>query len=161
MSFGPTQDIGDANNRPLQTLGTIRMPLRLGKCVAAAEFLVCEKLTVRLILSADYSDQFVEAIYPPKKTVELAGFSEIPIVRRFSLRKGKKNLDPEEDEDSEEGERIPPKVKVATATIIEPGTQHVVECILKRAGLGVVQPYSPLYERYGLICTNRIQGDSH
>ena len=36
VSFGPTQDIGDANNRPLRTVGTIRMPVRLGRFVATA-----------------------------------------------------------------------------------------------------------------------------
>ena len=49
-----------------------------------------------------------------------------------------------------------PKVKVAKATIIKPGMQHVVECTSKRAGLVVGQPYSPLYERHGLICTNGV-----
>ena len=45
---------------------------------------------------------------------------------------------------------------MARATTIEPGTQRVVECTSKRAGLVVVQPYSPLYERHGLTCTNGI-----
>ena len=74
ISFGPTQDIGDANNRPLRTLGTIRMPVRLGRFVAAADFNVCEKLGLLLILGADYCDRFIEAIYPRRKKVELAGF---------------------------------------------------------------------------------------
>ena len=42
------------------------------------------------------------------------------------------------------------------ATTIEPRTQRVVECTLRRAGLVVVQPYSSLYEKHGLICTNRV-----
>ena len=46
LSFGPTQDIGDAHNRPLRTVGTIKMPVRLGRFVATAEFIVCEKLAV-------------------------------------------------------------------------------------------------------------------
>ena len=67
VSFGPTQDIGDANNTPLRTVGTIKMPVRLGHFVAVAEFLVCEKLAVPLILGADYCDRFVEAIYPGRR----------------------------------------------------------------------------------------------
>ena len=63
LSFGPTQDIGDANNRPLRTVGKIKMPVRLGHFVATAEFIVCEKLEVPLILGADYCDRFMEAIY--------------------------------------------------------------------------------------------------
>ena len=54
------------------------------------------------------------------------------------------------------GERISPRVKVARATTIEPGTQRVVKCTSKMAGLVVVQPYSLLYERHGLICTNGV-----
>ena len=103
----------------------------------------------------DYCDRFVEAIYSQKKTVELAGFSEVPIVRLFSSRKRKKKLVPGEDEsDERKGEQISPKVRVARSTTIEPGTQRVVECTSKRAGLVVVRPYSSLYEKYGLICTN-------
>ena len=156
VSFGPTQDIGDANNRPLRTVGTIRMPVRLGLFVATAEFVVCEKLAVPLILGADYCDRFVEAIYPRKKTVELADFSEVPIIRWFSARKMRKALVPGEDETEGKGERISPRVKVARPTTIEPGTQRVVECTSKRAGLVVVQRYSPLYEKHGLTCTNGV-----
>ena len=141
VSFRPTQDIGDANNRPLRTVGTIRKPVRLGRFVATAEFIVCEKLAVPLILGADYCDRFVEAIYPGKKTVELADFSEVLIVRRSSSRKGKKTHVPGEDETEGKGERISPRVKVARATTIEPGTQRVVECTSKRARLVVVQLY--------------------
>ena len=74
VSSRPTQDIGHASNRRLRTVGTIRMPVRLGRFVVTAEFIVCEKLVVPLILGADYCDRFVEAIYPRKKTVELADF---------------------------------------------------------------------------------------
>ena len=157
VSFGPTQDIGDAKNRLLRTVGTTRMPVTLGRFVAIAEFIVCEKLAVPLILGADYCDRLVEAIYPRKDTVELADFSEVPIIRRFSARKGKQRLVPGEAE-KEEGkrERFSPRVKVARATTIEPGTQRVVECTSKKAGLVVVQPYSSLYERHGLICTNGV-----
>ena len=156
VSFGPTQDIGDANNGPLRTVGTIRMPVRIGRFVATAEFIVCEKLAVPIILGADYFDRFLEEIYPQKKTVELADFSEVPIIRRFSARKERENLVRGEDETEGAGERISPRVKVARAMTIEPGTQRVVECTSKRAGLVVVQPHSPLYERHGLKCTNRV-----
>ena len=108
MSFGPTQDIDDANSMPLPTLGTIKMPVRLGSFVAAAEFIVCEKLAVPLILGADYSDRFVEAIHPREKTVELADFSVVTILGRFSARRGKNNLVPEEDDNDAKGERFSP-----------------------------------------------------
>ena len=108
VSFGPTQDIGDANNRPLRTLGSFKMPMRLGKFMAAAEFIVCEKRAVLLILGADYCDRFVEAISLRRKTVEMADFSEVPILKRISPRKGKKNLVPGEDEDrGKRGANVP------------------------------------------------------
>ena len=47
-------------------------------------------------------------------------------------------------------------MKVARATTIEPGTQRAVECTSKKTGLVVFQPYSPLHERHGLICTNGV-----
>ena len=52
VSFGPAQDIGNANNGPRRTVGTIKMPVRLVLFVATAEILVCEKLAVPLILGA-------------------------------------------------------------------------------------------------------------
>ena len=36
LSFGPTQGIGYANNRPLRTVGTTKMPLRLWRFAAGA-----------------------------------------------------------------------------------------------------------------------------
>ena len=81
LQFGPTQDIGDAKNRRPRTVGTIRISMRLGRFVATAEFIVCEKLAVPLILGAYYCDRFVEAIYPRKKTVEKIG-------RRYRLSDG-------------------------------------------------------------------------
>ena len=66
-------------------------------------------------------------------------FSEVPIIRRFSPRKGRKNLVPGEDGEEARGELFPPRVKVARATTIEPGTQRAVECTSKKTGLVVVQ----------------------
>ena len=39
--------------------------------------------------------------------LELVDFSEVPLVRRFSPRKGKKKLVPGEDEDPEKGSDFP------------------------------------------------------
>ena len=140
VSFGPTQDIGDANNWPLCTVGTIKMPARPRRFVAIAEYIVCEKPVVPVIPRADYCDRFVESIRPRKNMVELADFSEVPIVRRFSSRKGTEKLVPGEVERNKKRERISHKVKVARATVIEPETQRVVECTSEGAGLVVVQP---------------------
>ena len=107
VSFGRTQDIGDANNRPLRTLGTIKMPVRHGSFVSAGKFIVCEKLVVPLILGADYCDRFMQAIYPRKKTVELADFSEVPIVSWFSPRKGRKISSQERTRKRESGVHFP------------------------------------------------------
>ena len=82
VSFGPTQDIGGANNRLFRTAGTIKLLVRPGSFMATAEFIACRKLAVLLILGVDYCDLLVEAIYSRKKIVELADFSKVPIVRR-------------------------------------------------------------------------------
>ena len=47
-------------------------------------------------------------------------------MKRSSARKGEKNFVPGEDENDEKGERFSPNIKVAKATTIEPGTEHVV-----------------------------------
>lgn len=88
IAMGPSLDIRDANNRPLRTIGLIKLPVRLGRFLALMEFIVCERLAVPLILGASYFDKFVEAIYLRKRKVELADHSEIPIVRRFAPRSG-------------------------------------------------------------------------
>lgn len=68
VSFGSTQDIGDANNGLLLTLGTIRMLFRFRGFVDATDFIVCEKLAVPLILGAITATD-IEAIYPRRKMV--------------------------------------------------------------------------------------------
>lgn len=145
ISFGPTQEIADASNRTLRTLEAIKMPGRLGRFVAVADFIVCEKLAVLLIPGAEYCNRFIESIYPGRKKVELANFSKVLISRCFSLEKRDKNLVPREDEKEARGERIFPKEKVARAAKVAPGTQQDVECISQRFVLAVVQSYSPLY----------------
>lgn len=82
-SFGPTQYTSDTNSRPLCTVGTMKMPLRPRCFVAAAEFMVSEKLAILFIQGADFCGRFVEAIDPQKKMVD---FSEVPTVRQFSAR---------------------------------------------------------------------------
>lgn len=124
VSFGTPQDIGDAKNRPLCTLGTTEMPsMRLGNFMTTAEFIVCEKLEVPHILRADNCDRFVEAVYPRRKKVDLTDLSEVPIVRTFSLRRGKINLIPGEEEGESRVKRVSPKLKVARAAT---GMQQVV-----------------------------------
>lgn len=50
-SFEPTQDDGDASSTPHRTLGTIRIPMRLGRIMATAEFILSENLIIPFILS--------------------------------------------------------------------------------------------------------------
>lgn len=89
VSFGSTGDLVDANNRPLRTVGTIKIPVTLGRFVAAAKFIVCQKLAFSLMLGADYCDRFFETTCPQKKTVELVNFSYFPVFRRILPRKGR------------------------------------------------------------------------
>lgn len=156
IAHGPSMDIGDANNRPLRTIGSLKMPVRLGRFVALVDFIVCAKLAVTIILGADYCDKFVEAIYPRRRIVELTDSSEVSIVRKVVSKKMKPKLVPgEPGEDPTDG-RVSPKVKVSRPVTVEPGTRRVVQCTAQRTGLVVIQPYAPLYNRHGLVVTNGV-----
>ena len=51
---GPIHDICEANNRPLEMIGIVRLPVRLGCFLSVADFIVCPKLAAPLVLGADY-----------------------------------------------------------------------------------------------------------
>lgn len=56
----------------MRTIGSVRMPIRLGSYVSVAEFIVCDNLALPLILGAVYGDRFVEVILPGKRKVRLS-----------------------------------------------------------------------------------------
>lgn len=62
--FGTFPEVCDANSKPLSTLATLNMPIRLGRYLSLLEFLFCEHLSAPLILGTDYCYRFVEWILP-------------------------------------------------------------------------------------------------
>ena len=155
-SFGPMQDISDANSGPLRIVNTMKMLVRLGRFVHAAKFIVCEKLAVPLILGADYCDRLVEAIYPPGEEGRVGVFlansdnkEVFPYKRKENPRSGRGQRG------CNRGTRVP-EGEIGKGTTIEPGAQRDFECTSRRSGLVIVRPYAPLYDNDGLVSTNEV-----
>ena len=70
---GPLPKVTDANRNPIRMIGKIELVIQLGNWISKTSFIVCEKLTVPVILGCDFCDKFVEAIRPLRRVVELDG----------------------------------------------------------------------------------------
>lgn len=82
IKYGPIPEVCEANGKPLSTLGSVKMCIRLGRFFSMIKFIACERLAAPAILGTDYCDRFIESITPRTKCVELSDGSKIPIVRR-------------------------------------------------------------------------------
>ena len=156
IRHGPLPDICDANSNPLDMIGTVKLPVRLGHFLCLVEFIVCRSLAASAILGADYCDRFVEAIRPKKKLVELEDGSTIPIVRRPHRRTPRMAPLPPDMEYPDKNGRISPTVKMAESITIEPHNQAWVKVTTKRRGLVILQPSPKLYATHALVCTNGV-----
>lgn len=132
------------------------MPVQLGNCVSVAEFIVCEKLAVPLILGVDYFDRFVEAILPLKRKVRLADGFEIQILRRVISKNVKQKLVPWEQEYVSLKGRPSPKVKACSSITIKPGIKKALEFIFQRSLLILIQPYGNLHEQNPIVAMNGV-----
>lgn len=158
MMVGPLSGICDANHNSLQYMGTVKLPIRLGRFLIPVDFIVCHKPATPVILGTDYSDRFVEAIRPRTKAVELANCLTVPIARRPPKRAlSAKPLPPELEPTLKDG-RASPKVIVAKRMTIPAQSQTFVPVTTDRRGLIVVEPDSIFYENLGLTAANsRVQ----
>ena len=155
---GPLPDICDANNKPLQLLGTIKLPVRLGNFSSRIEFIVCKTLAAPAILGADFCDRFVSAIRPSQKIVELDDGSSVPIVRR-PLRNASRRSGPplpKDMRDPDTSGRVSPNIKAAETLTVPAQSQAWVKVSTKRHGNIVVQPLPKLFELHSLACANGI-----
>lgn len=82
MEYVPGLDIADANDNPLQTVGTIILKERLGTYFVHLDFVACKSLASPVILGRDFCDRFVDSIRLRIRTVELEDGSTILIVRK-------------------------------------------------------------------------------
>lgn len=156
LRAGPLPEICDANNRPLNMLGTVNLVVQLGTFVVRDVFIVCRTLAAPAILGADFCDKYVEAIRPKKRHVELDDGTTVPIVRGVLRR-----VAPEKNSDvakEEKKTKTDPStaIKVSQPVTIQPGTQTGVEVTCNQHGLIVLQPIARLFENHRLSAANGV-----
>ena len=155
LRYGPLPRITDANRNPIRAVGVISLILQVGNYVIKDDFIVCERLAAPLIVGCDLCDKYVEAIYPRRRTVELADGSTIPIVRRPMKRHASAPPLPAVQEHAAQG-RDTTKVKVCKAVKLLPWTQTWVNVTTPKSGLILLQPYDKLYESGLILETNGV-----
>ena len=156
IRHGPLPNIGDANNNPLYTIGTLALVVRLGRRIVKVEFIVCERLAAPVILGCDFCDRFVEAIRPRKKLVEMDDGTEVPIVRRPLRRTPKSPPLPPSQEYHFTGGRSSTKVKTAETFKLPPSSQTWVTVTSTHHGLILLQPQEFLYENHQILASNGV-----
>ena len=156
LKSGPVLAVCDANRNPIRTIGRIDLVVRLGTRLVKLEFVVCQKLACPVVLGCDYMDRFVEAILPRKRLVELDDGTTVPITRRPMRRPPNSPPLPVEQEYTTSGGRTSPKVRVAKAVELQPGTQTFVEVTTERHGTMVLQPIESLFAKSSVVATNGV-----
>jgi len=149
-------DIRDANKGRVRSIGVITLRVQLGSHQARVDFVVCERLSVPVILGCDFCDKHVEAIRPRSKTVELEDGTTIPIIRAPTKRSRRSVPLPKAFEFPTRHERPSFKVKLAEPYRLRAGTQHWVKVHSEFHGVGVLQPRGTSYEKHGVAATNGI-----
>lgn len=71
-----------ANSNSVRTVGLVALVVRNGCPVVNVDFIVCERLAASLILGCDFSDRFVQTIYPRKKEMKFNDGTMAPICRK-------------------------------------------------------------------------------
>lgn len=70
----------DENGKPLDIKGTINIAVKVGRAAGEVTFYDSERLKNDVILGWEYCDNYVEAIRPRMRLVELSDRTEVPIV---------------------------------------------------------------------------------
>ena len=149
-------DIRDANKGRVRTMGMVTLRCQLGSYQVRVDFVVCERLSVPVILGCDFCDRYVEAIMPRRKTVELDDGTTIPIVRAPSTRARDAVPLPEAYRKPIGADPPDPKIKATRPYTVQPGTQTWVEVRTRHHGVGIVEPLPMLYERYAMAAANGV-----
>lgn len=67
LRAGPTRGIHEANRRPIQFFGTIRLRIYIGTLLVQDDFLFCDRLAAVYILGTPFLDRHVMSIQPPER----------------------------------------------------------------------------------------------
>ena len=149
-------DIRDANKGRVQSLGVITLRVQLGLYQSRVDFVVCERLSVPVILGCDFCDRHVEAIRPRSKEVELDDGTTVPIVKAPAKRSRESVPLPQAFAFPSHRDRISTKVRLTEPYRLQPGTQTWVRVTSTFHGTGILHSRSVLYERHGIAVTNGI-----
>ena len=125
--------------------------------MAKQQFIVCEKLAVRVILGCQFCDQHVEAIRPRKRIVEMDDGSTVPIVRNPTApRRSSNNLAKALDMPREKTEAQKHKVRASGLTRLEPGSHNWVKVVTRASGTVFLEPADRLHQKWGCAAANGI-----
>ena len=149
-------DIRDANKGRVRTAGTVTLKCQFGSYFVRVNFVVCERLSVPVILGCDFCDRYVEAIMPRRKVVELDDGTTVPIVRAPMTRARDAVPLPESVRYPTLHDPPAPKVKAAKAYKLGPGTQTWVTVRSQYHGVGIIEPLPSLYERHSVAVANGV-----
>ncbi len=149
----PLYRVFDANGHPLSLVGTVSLLVEVGKCRVTAEFIVCDKLQVPIILGTDFTTRHVEAILCRKGYIQMTDGSQIPILNRKTGPRtetqapGTENLNPT---------RPSSLIRVAQGTRLGPKTQRWLEVVCDQRGDIFISPSSRTRTIKGLIVANGV-----
>ena len=149
-------DIRDANKGRVRSLGVVSLRVQVGLYQSRVDFVVCERLSVPVILGCDYCDRHIEAIRPRSKEIELDDGTTVPIVRAPTKRSRDSVPLPKAFEFPTQTERPSVKVKLTEPYRLQPGTQTWVKVTAPFHGTGILQSRGLLYERFGVAPTNGV-----
>lgn len=82
MFLGPLSNFCDSNKKPLQMLGIVKLRALLGSTQASLKFIICETCAASAINTADFYNQYVMAVRPKQKLVEMNNSDCILIVQK-------------------------------------------------------------------------------
>lgn len=109
---GPSLDIAEANDHPLQTLGYLLVVERLSTCMAQLDSFVWDKLAASVIVVCGFFDHVAEAICPCARAMKMDNGSTVPIVRKLLKRATQKQVTIPAAQEKESKDPISTKLRI-------------------------------------------------
>lgn len=158
IKHGHLTDIRNAIKHPQKFLGTINLTMQLASYNLLVNFFGCDSLVAPTILGAEFYDNFVQAIQPGDKVVELDDKTSIPILYNgLRIRQSSQQENIRIPYVHVTDDETPFSLIGASATIdIRAQNQAWVMIHAKHHGLVVIEPEPKLFDKHELICTNGV-----
>ena len=146
--------LASASNHRLDTLGIVKLLVKIGSYVARQPFIVARQLGADVILGCTFIDHHVEAIHARQKVVELINGETVPIVRRpAGIPTSRKKEEPTRVQ-VDKNQRS--TVKVCKATTIPPYSEAVVAARSLAEGTRLLETRPQMYDRKKTSVSNGI-----